>query len=97
MFFSNDTALRLLLLLLLFFQKEKKTLTRSVIMLLFILSFTILFRKAKCAILKCVAPFGGEKHDLISHRKVKKKRQKQSYDDFRQMMTIIILTIPCSG
>lgn len=31
-------------------------------MLLFILSFIIfvLFCKAKCAILKCVAPFGGE-------------------------------------
>lgn len=57
-------------------------------MLLFILSFIILFCKAKCAILKCVAPFGGEfltrpdftlKIQMQKNKKNKKKIGKNNH------------------
>lgn len=96
MFFCNDTAL-LLLLLLLFSQKEKKNINLICDYASFHIIF-LLFCKAKCAIFfffwKCVAPFEGE---FLTQPLFHTERQKQSYDDFRQMMTIIILTIPCSG
>lgn len=91
MFFCNDTALQLLLLLLLFSQKEKN-INLICDYASFHIIFFFFFLKQNVPFLQMCSPILEES---ITAWKVL-KRLKQSYGDF-QAMTIIMLTIPCSG